>query len=447
MAELWLPSLAGLIGTALFAFGLKRPAVRLGLVDEPDLRRKHHHGSVPLVGGLAIALGLTLSASLAGFPLLDSCALVAGALLVVLVGVLDDLCELNVTTRFVAQIAAGILLTLAGDLVLDDLGAIGSTNRVFQLGVLAIPFTVFACVGIINAMNMSDGVDGLAGALTATALIGLLAVATLGDAHEDFTFIALAFSCLLGFLVFNLRWPGQKAATVFLGDAGSGLLGFLLAWFVVKFAQGEDRIMTPVTALWFLMMPLFDTAGVTLRRLMRGHSPFAADREHFHHVFMLAGFSPAQTTLSITALALTGTTIGLLGLYWHVPEGLMLLAFFGLFGAYFFGMTRAWRVMRFLRRSICRRQSPAMRRVAGRRRVSIRRQTNEANHWSTDRRMNHDRRTGMDQRRTADRRGASDDTENLSRSAATLSARPFGRFARQHRERKLPRAVEREPYH
>jgi len=329
----------------------KNHARKIGLVDYP-CERKRHCGEVPLVGGVAIFFACALSISMADFNFPGIGALMVGSLVLITIGIIDDIKAIRSTPKFAAQIIAGTLMCVWGEVVLRDLGTLSFDGSLFTLGSLAIPFTVFATVGVINAMNMSDGLDGLSGSLTLVALIGLGITTLVSAAVVEFSTIMLMISAVVAFLIYNVRFPGRPRALVFLGDAGSMFIGFVLTWFVVLLSQGENRIMEPVTALWFLALPLFDTVGIMLRRLLKGRSPFRADREHFHHAFQLAGFSVFQTQMTITLLAVVCMGIGLLGQFAGIPEIIMFYGFLAVFGVYFWGMMRAWKVMRFLRRTM-----------------------------------------------------------------------------------------------
>jgi UDP-GlcNAc:undecaprenyl-phosphate GlcNAc-1-phosphate transferase len=142
-----------------------------------------------------------------------------------------------------------------------------------------------------------------------------------------------------------------------MGDAGSMFLGFVLAWYLIHFSQGEGRLISPATALWLLGIPLIDTVTMMLRRVMKKRSPFEPDREHFHHVLQLAGFSPMATLFIMAAVSALMAVIGLVAHYQGVPEWVMFYAFLLLFAGYFWTIRRAWKVMRFLKRSINRRRA------------------------------------------------------------------------------------------
>jgi undecaprenyl-phosphate alpha-N-acetylglucosaminyl 1-phosphatetransferase len=345
---------------------LKRLAPALGLVDVPD-ERKQHAAPTPLVGGLAIFLGLGLTALwllaigwLALSPPVLS--LLVGGSVMVVVGAIDDARDLSPGVRFVAQAAAALLMIYGGGVVLTDLGGMTPSGETLALGWFAVPFTIFATIGIINALNMCDGLDGLSGSLSLVSLGGLFVAALAWGTPLTILPLAMLAAGVLGFLAFNLRLPGRARASVFMGDAGSMFLGFALTWFTVSMSQGEDRALPPAAALWFLMVPIFDTVTMMLRRILRGRSPFSPDREHLHHVFLLAGFSVNQTVALMAGLNALGGLVGLAAAWLRWPELWVALGFLLVGLAYFWMIMRAWRVMRFLHRSICRRRIAADRR-------------------------------------------------------------------------------------
>jgi undecaprenyl-phosphate alpha-N-acetylglucosaminyl 1-phosphatetransferase len=345
---------------------LKRLAPALGLVDVPD-ERKQHAVPTPLVGGVAIFLGLGLTALwllatgwLAPSPPVLS--LLVGGSLMVIVGAIDDARDLSPGVRFAAQAAAALLMIFGGGVVLTDLGGMTPSGETLALGWLAAPFTIFATIGIINALNMCDGLDGLSGSLALVSLSGLFVAAVAWGTPLTILPLAMLAAAVVGFLAFNLRLPGRARASVFMGDAGSMFLGFALTWFTVSMSQGEDRALPPAAALWFLMVPIFDTVTMMLRRILRGRSPFSPDREHLHHVFLLAGFSVNQTVALMAGLNALGGLVGLAAVWFRWPELWVALGFLLAGLGYFWMIMRAWRVMRFLHRSICRRRISADRR-------------------------------------------------------------------------------------
>jgi UDP-GlcNAc:undecaprenyl-phosphate GlcNAc-1-phosphate transferase len=391
--------LAFIITTGVI-FGLRPIARQVGLVDVPN-GRKVHEGQIPLVGGISIFAGVLCSHIVtivfADKPTLNEPYLgfYAGALLLLLIGMIDDYRELAPSSRLIAQGLAGIIMAVAGGVVVRDLGSAEPLGSTLALGVLAVPFTVFGAIGVINAVNMSDGLDGLAGCLTAVPLLGFL-FATLAFGHGDQAeLLSLLTASVIAFLMFNVTVPGKRKALIFLGDAGSMFLGFALVWFAVSLSQGPDRAIQPASALWFLMIPVFDTVCLMARRIERRRPVFSADREHLHHIFLLAGFSVSETVLIMATIAGFGVGIGLAGTYFQISDIFLASAFVICGLLYFWTIRRAWTVMRFLRRSICRRRNIADRRVRqDRRRNRSRPFVGPDKRSGQDRRLEFSRREG-----------------------------------------------------
>ncbi|MFV0277081.1 MAG: MraY family glycosyltransferase [Parahaliea sp.] len=340
--------MSALIMSTLVLLVAKPLAVRVGLVDKPGGRKIHTH-DVPLVGGTAIFLSIFLAWCLAP-PLLvttiNSIFVAAGALLF-FVGMIDDRLCLPVRTRFAAQIAAALLL-MHSQVTLQDLGALWSSDPV-ALGWLATPLTILAVVGAINAVNMIDGIDGLAGTVTVVSFLLLLGVSF----ESERLLQILIILCLLGglgaFLLFNMPIKGRDSAHIYMGDAGSTLLGFMMAYLLIDLSQGEKRAISPVTALWIFAVPLIDTLRVMLRRMLQHQSPFAADRGHIHHLLLDAGFRVRQTLYVIATVQLALGVFGLAGYYLGVHDGLMLALFLLFFAAYFVFANQPQRVVGQLR--------------------------------------------------------------------------------------------------
>jgi UDP-GlcNAc:undecaprenyl-phosphate GlcNAc-1-phosphate transferase len=335
--------LAVLFGVCLLVSGV---AIRvgialagyLGIMDHPG-GHKQHQASTPFVGGFGL-MTVVVSASLladtffADVTLGPLSGILFGALAIFLTGLVDDIWRLGFKPRFIVQALVGLSMVFLGGVELRSLGEL-VPGVVVDLGWLAIPLTVFATIGLINAVNMMDGIDGLSGtgSLVSLALTGIVAYYGNGSAYV-FPIVAL-MGGVAGFLYYNLRYPGNRRARVFLGDNGSMLLGFLFAWLFIAMSQGEQAAMTPVTALWLLALPLMDTVGVMLRRVWFGGSPFRADRNHLHHLFVRAGFRVSDVVLLEAVMQVLFGLIGVCGFLLGVPEYLMFWLFLGVFAVYF----------------------------------------------------------------------------------------------------------------
>lgn len=335
--------------TTFWGIRLARPwALRLGLVDRPNAR-KRHRGEVPLTGGLAMGAGLLVAVVFLGAGLTVPLGVCVGAAMILAMGVADDLFTLPARLRLLGQIAAGVSMVLGG-VVIADVGGVFGGDR-FSLGWFAWPFTVFAVVGLINAFNMLDGVDGLCGGVAMVILAALAMLAGMAGMTAELLGIMAIMAVLAAFLVLNFPFSRRSQASVFMGDAGSMLIGYLLAWLAIDLAQGEKVAFQPVTALLLLALPVCDTLAIMLRRAIKGVSPLRADRTHMHHLLLRSGFDRRQTVLLVGGFTAVWAVIGLLAEWWQAPAPWLLGVFLALLAAHCMLMVRAWQVVRWLRRN------------------------------------------------------------------------------------------------
>ena len=347
----WLLPLT-LLATAALCLALIPLARRAGLVDHPGAR-KVHETVTPLTGGPAVLLTLVAVAAwwLPGDRFLQ--ALLMGSLLMFIVGLLDDLFELSALARFVAQIAACLVMIAWGGVVLEDFGRL-FWNDVLELRWLSAPLTVFAALGVINAFNLIDGMDGLAGGIFLAAAAGMALFAAQAGQVQILWLLLLAMAAVSGFLLLNARAPWNPRARIFLGDSGSMLLGFLLAWCFIALGNDRaylaERAFMPMTAVWLFAVPLLDTATQIWRRWRAGLSPLGADQHHLHHAFLRAGYSTGETWLNISLLALVLAGAGVLLEVSGAPDYLSFWLFIAVAYAYYFYMRRTWSRQQFLGR-------------------------------------------------------------------------------------------------
>ena len=296
------------LAVTLFAIFSMRPvARRLGLVDKPDAR-KRHRGRVPLIGGLCFFLGTLVGLSYLGYLDRFVMNLMAGSVLIVAVGVVDDIAHLSVRTRLMVEACiVGWIIATSG-VYIDYLGQLTATHEL-RLGLLGIPVTIVAIIGLVNAFNMLDGIDGLAAAVAMASIAAILLYAGAGlPAPGALLLLQLLFAALVPYIFVNLGWPdGRK---IFMGDAGSKLIGFLLAWSLIFLSDQRVGRLAPVDVLWCVALPVMDTLAVMYRRFRLGRSPFKSDRQHLHHLLVDAGYSPHWTLAVIVGvcgfLALVG---------------------------------------------------------------------------------------------------------------------------------------------
>lgn len=313
-----------LVITSLAVYLLSKFSAKLGLIAEPGEHRLHQTAT-PMVGGIAIYLGL-----LSGMLLIDGSfsSLMPSLFLMCAVGALDDRYNLPSWTRFLAQGLAAYLMIVFSNVALVDLGYLFSSDQRILLSPLGSTIlTIFACIGVINAVNMSDGLDGLAGSLVFLVLLSLFLFG-----HPSQGLLLISLSAIAGFLVWNIR-IGRPQAKVFMGDAGSTMLGLLLAYLLIDCSQVSTGIW-PVTALWLLALPLIDAVAVLIVRPMRGRSPFSADRIHYHHQLLDRGIS---VNLSLIIALILQSIFILIGIaLWRIglADHLQLVLFLGLFFLY-----------------------------------------------------------------------------------------------------------------
>lgn len=273
-----------------------------GIVDKPD-PRKIHTSLIPRTGGLAIALG-TLTALFAVLPSSRPLSgYLGGGAVILAFGIWDDMRDLNYKLKFLGQILAVLLFILLSDIKISCLGELWPGSTVF-LGPASILVTVIFVLAVINIINLSDGLDALAGGLS---LLVLLACALLGYVQETLLPIAVALAVsggLVGFMRFNMH-----PAEVFMGDTGSQFLGYSIGVCLMMLTQGES-IYSPVLPLFLLGTPVLDTAMVIYERIQSGNSPFKPDKNHLHHKLLRAGLSQEQAVISIYFLHFSLILIG-----------------------------------------------------------------------------------------------------------------------------------------
>ncbi len=326
-------------------------ALKVGLVDSPN-HRKIHTGNVPLVGGIAVYIGVLTACSIL-FPqgqVLNLYLISSG--LIVFLGALDDYKELSVVTRLFAQVLIASLMVYGAGLYLYDLGGILGTESL-PLSWFGYPLTILAMIAAINAFNMTDGIDGLAGTLS---LVTFSAIAVLMFFASEPLFllpVVLAFA-ILPYLMFNLGVVGGAAKKIFMGDAGSMFVGLSIVWLLVIGSQGQEPAFRPVTALWLIAVPFLDMCAITIRRILKGRSPFQPDKEHIHHICMRLGLSARSALVLITAVSLLLAGFGLLGEYMQWSESFMFGAFILLFLVYFQALRHAWKVSKLVRTVLMR---------------------------------------------------------------------------------------------
>ena len=280
------------------------------LVDIPDRSRKFHKRATPLTGGIGILLAVIISTeiyldmyNLKGYMPEFSLQLYIASIPLLLLFLIDDFKSLRPLNRLFIQILLSLYVIFSTDVYLKNLGDLFGFGEI-QLGVFGIPFTIFCVVGIMNAFNMIDGINGLC---AGSAMMALLFIGFYSGLMYDSVLIIIIGS-MIGFLIFNLRFFGKRRG-VFLGDSGSNLIGFWVAWCAIYSSQNTFYQVEAISMLWFVAIPLLDCVGLIFSRLTRGISIASPGRDHIHHKLML-NYS-AEGSLGI--ILLISFCTGLLG--------------------------------------------------------------------------------------------------------------------------------------
>ncbi|MGB0720591.1 MAG: MraY family glycosyltransferase, partial [Bdellovibrionales bacterium] len=273
----------------VFAFiavvALVPPFIRLApvlkLVDAPDgpQGRKRHDGVIPLIGGLIVFPVFIAVSVFAGYGVSAYWPLYTAIAMLLVLGAVDDKRHVRPAIKFFVQCLAAALVVVAGEAQLYQLGDMFGLGKI-GLEFMALPFSWIAVVLLINAVNLMDGLDGLAAGYGAIAL-GWIAFGffSAGDSVAALH-IGIVIGALAGFLVYNMRHPLRRKACVFLGDAGSLSLGLTLAWFAIDVTKEPRAALVPISVAWILALPIFDICAQFYRRVRLGKHPFAPDRGH-----------------------------------------------------------------------------------------------------------------------------------------------------------------------
>ena len=261
--------------------------------------------------------------------------LICGALIIIVM-IIDDLYTIRASFRLFFQSAIAMTMVVLSGETISNLGNLSGGGDIIMSEPLSIIFTVFCTVGIMNAFNMSDGLNGICASF---GLVPLIFIGFSGPMHYG---TIILMGVLLGFLAYNLGWLGKKRRA-FLGDSGSNLIGFAVAVLCIYYSQGYSAsgyTINPVTSLWLVAIPLLDCLGVIISRAIKGVMPFRPGRDHFHHKLLDLGFSPKQILLIFIFLSITLCSIGFILESIYVDKEYISLGLFIIFSIIFYAFTR-----------------------------------------------------------------------------------------------------------
>ena len=294
---------AALAVAALIAFistpVVKNLAYKVGAVDVPKDNRRMHKRPIPRLGGLAIFLGFILSV-LIFLPLDEPLrGMLLGAVIIVVLGIFDDIYALPAKPKFLIQIAASLIAVLMGNkITILSNPNVFSDNPIWELGWLSIPVSVIWIVAITNAVNLIDGLDGLANGVSAISATTMLVIALMASEAQVAIVMAALVGASVGFMPYNLN-----PAKMFMGDTGATFLGYILATMSIQGLFKYYAVISFVVPFMILGLPIFDTAFAFIRRIAHGQSPMHADRSHIHHRLIDMGLNQKQAVATLYVIS------------------------------------------------------------------------------------------------------------------------------------------------
>jgi UDP-GlcNAc:undecaprenyl-phosphate GlcNAc-1-phosphate transferase len=319
--------------TAFFVVLFTKLALKVNLVDQPG-GRKTHDCAVPLVGGIAIFSTFILL-SIFFTPFVDHWMSFAGLAILLCMGVVDDAVEVNAKLKFAVHFLVSGLLVYDGT-TLNSMGNLFGMGNV-DFGMFAPIFTALCVVYLINAINMIDGIDGLSGGIGFVVMTFLFS-ATLMKGVVPSLELQCMIGALVAFLMFNYRHPWRERASIFMGDAGTMALGFVMAWLAIDLSQPDateyGAIFEPISIAWLLALPIWDAFGMLTARIRNGKHPFEPDRNHFHHHFLKAGYKPEEATPIIMLYCMLLGSIGVFGPSLGIPTVVLTLLWIVMWGVH-----------------------------------------------------------------------------------------------------------------
>lgn len=290
----WIKMLLAFAVSLLVAYVMtppvKRFAEKVGAIDVPRDNRRVHDHPIPRMGGLAIFIGFVLSLIFFVPMSTKVLGLLVGSVIIAVMGGVDDIVSLNPWVKLAGQIVAALVAIRCG-LVFDVISNpnIFAEETYIEIGWLSIPLTMLWIVGCTNAVNLIDGLDGLAVGVSAISSMTMLIVSLFVSEPVVSIILAALTGACLGFMPYNLN-----PAKIFMGDVGSQLLGFVLSTASIMGLFKLHAIITFFVPLLALALPLADTSFAFFRRILHGQSPFKADKGHFHHRLLAMGLNQKQ---------------------------------------------------------------------------------------------------------------------------------------------------------
>lgn len=299
LAYVVLALLVALVVSFLMTPVVKTFAYKVGAIDVPKDARRMHKVPIPRLGGLAIFIGFMVSILLFSEITPELRSILLGAVIIVVLGVVDDIMALPAMLKFVVQIVAALIPATHGVTILAFSNPnIFSDNLYWVLGSLSIPFTVLWIVAITNSVNLIDGLDGLANGVSAISATTMLVIALVSDQSAVAVVLAALVGACVGFMPYNMN-----PAKMFMGDTGATFLGYILATMSIQGLFKYYAVISFVVPFLILGLPIFDTTFAFIRRIAHGQSPMHPDRSHIHHRLIDMGLNQKQAVATLYVIS------------------------------------------------------------------------------------------------------------------------------------------------
>ena len=299
LAYVVLALLVALVVSFLMTPVVKTFAYKVGAIDVPKDARRMHKVPIPRLGGLAIFIGFMVSILLFAEITPELRSILLGAVMIVVLGVVDDIMALPAMLKFVVQIVAALIPATHGVTILAFSNPnIFSNNLYWVLGSLSIPFTVLWIVAITNSVNLIDGLDGLANGVSAISATTMLVIALVSDQSAVAVVLAALVGACVGFMPYNMN-----PAKMFMGDTGATFLGYILATMSIQGLFKYYAVISFVVPFLILGLPIFDTTFAFIRRIAHGQSPMHPDRSHIHHRLIDMGLNQKQAVATLYVIS------------------------------------------------------------------------------------------------------------------------------------------------
>ena len=299
IAYVMLALLVALVVSFMMTPIVKTFAYKVGAIDVPKDNRRMHKTPIPRLVGLAIFIGFMVSIVLFARITSEMKSILLGAVIIVVLGIVDDIMALPAMLKFVVQIGAALIPATNGVQILAFSNPnIFSENLYWVLGGLSVPFTVLWIVGLTNAVNLIDGLDGLANGVSAISATTMLVIALMASEAQVAIVMAALVGASVGFMPYNLN-----PAKMFMGDTGATFLGYILATMSIQGLFKYYAVISFVVPFMILGLPIFDTAFAFIRRIAHGQSPMHADRSHIHHRLIDMGLNQKQAVATLYVIS------------------------------------------------------------------------------------------------------------------------------------------------